>query len=165
MMLCMKQPSAVLVMLGALMLWGCDDGEPTVCDEVTCEVAGTVCSEDDGECHCGEVDGPVCGDDQLCDAEAAACLPAACEEVVCELEGTVCGDDGECHCGGDDGPVCGEYESCDAEGGECLPVMPEADCTAGTRWTAGTDAFREATEEWGARGGGRDAAEPGRYRR
>jgi hypothetical protein len=119
---------------------------------VTCGLAGTVCSDDDGECHCGDVDGPQCGEGQICDQEAATCLAEVCAEVVCLLEGTICGDDGECHCGDPGGPVCGEYESCDAGESACTPFLPDAICTDGTRWTPGTAVFREATEAWGLTG-------------
>lgn len=46
-----------------------------LCQDVTCLAEGTVCSPSDGLCHCGSVDGPVCGDEETCDA-SAVCLPA-----------------------------------------------------------------------------------------
>lgn len=129
---------------------GCDGG--SACEDVSCPLDGTVCSDDDGACHCGGEAGPVCGEGEVCDAEASLCLPEVCAEVTCEVDGTVCGEDGLCHCGGGDGPVCGEGEICNAEAGACEADLPDPVCTAGTRWTAGTEVFREATEDWGITG-------------
>ncbi len=39
--------------------------------------AGTVAG-DDGECHCGAADGPVCGEASYCDDSAASCVEPIC---------------------------------------------------------------------------------------
>jgi hypothetical protein len=36
---------------------------------------------DDGECHCGAAEGPVCGEGAYCDAANMACVEAVCGEV------------------------------------------------------------------------------------
>ena len=131
---------------------GCDDDTESLCTDVPCEVPGTLCSKDDGECHCGTADGPICGEEESCDVETASCYPGRCNDVVCDIEGTACEDDGECHCGGLEGPVCGEHEACDVEAAECTVEMPDPVCNDGTVWTAGTLAFQEATEAWGLSG-------------
>lgn len=78
-----------------------------------------------------------CGDDPLC------------ADVICG-DGSVCGaEDGLCHCG-EAGPVCGDEEVCGVSG--CEVPLPEAMCTAGTRFVSGTGTFREATDAWGLRG-------------
>jgi hypothetical protein len=48
-------------------------GEPE-CDE------GTVAGED-GECHCGSVEGPICADTAYCDDAAASCVDPVCGEL------------------------------------------------------------------------------------
>ena len=121
---------------------------PEVCADVVCSIEAP-CSGD-GECHCGGDDGPVCADDEVC--ESGICLLAACVDVTCEVEGTGCGSDGECHCSTADGPLCTEYETCVPDASRCDPVIPDPRCTSGTRWTAGTQAFREATDDWGLDG-------------
>ncbi|MEO0326838.1 MAG: VCBS repeat-containing protein, partial [Myxococcota bacterium] len=67
----------------------------------------------------------ACGTNASCDALSGACL--------CADTGTPC--DGACD-----------------TAGLCLPPLPEAVCTAGTRFTPGTSAFREATDAWGLSG-------------
>lgn len=142
----------ILCLLATLLFCSCDDDSESLCEDVPCEGDGLVCSEEDGECHCGGEDGPICGEEEVCDEVTGTCLPGRCADVTCELEGTVCAEDGECHCGDADGPVCGEYEVCDGETSTCSPALPDPVCNGGTRWTEGTRAFREATEDWGLEG-------------
>jgi enediyne biosynthesis protein E4 len=62
-----------------------------------------------------------------------------------------CSDDGSeakpVTCGGPEGPVCATGERCVEELRACT-ALPEPTCGAGTRWTAATHAFRDATSEW-----------------
>jgi hypothetical protein len=51
-----------------------ETGGPLECDE------GTVAGED-GECHCGSVDGPICADTAYCDDAAASCVEPVCGEL------------------------------------------------------------------------------------
>jgi hypothetical protein len=51
-----------------------ETGDPIECDEGT--IAG-----DDGACHCGDVDGPICADTAYCDDAAASCVEPVCGEL------------------------------------------------------------------------------------
>lgn len=76
----------------------------------------------------------------------AACESGPCAGVICG-SGELCGPtDGLCHCGTLEGPLCGETDTCLPD---TLTCWPAAVCGAGTRWAAGTSAFREATADWG----------------
>ncbi|MCC6877203.1 MAG: CRTAC1 family protein [Sandaracinaceae bacterium] len=76
---------------------------------------------------------------------------SACAGVTCGA-GAICAEaDGLCHCGAG-GPVCGSNETCASDSLSCVPLIPEPVCGAGTRWSAGTTAFREVTAEWGLTG-------------
>jgi len=75
-----------------------------------------------------------------------------CADVSCPIAGTVCDEaDGLCHCGVG-GEVCSEGLACDVAETSCYAPLPAAQCTDGTRWSAGTPAFREVTGEWGLSG-------------
>jgi hypothetical protein len=78
------------------------------------------------------------------------CGADPCALVSCG-EGAMCVQ-GECRCGSPDGAVCEERDRCDLARGECVGPLPEAACSAGTRWEPGAPAFREATAEWGLEG-------------
>ncbi len=80
----------------------------------------------------------------------AACSDP-CAAVTCGAGAMCSPDDGQCHCGSD-GLICAQGESCDLANAECVAPIPEAVCGPGTRWTAGTTAFREATSEWNLTG-------------
>ncbi|HJL16673.1 MAG TPA: CRTAC1 family protein [Sandaracinaceae bacterium LLY-WYZ-13_1] len=71
-----------LALAAALTASACDS-DP--CEDVTC-AEGATCSPDDGMCHCGALDGPVCGADEVCAAGSMACVPGI-PDAVCS-EGT-----------------------------------------------------------------------------
>lgn len=77
---------------------------------------------------------------------AMGCESGPCAGVTCGAGATCAPDDGLCHCGALDGPVCGETDTCLEEAAVC---RPDAVCGAGTSWSPGAPAFREATAEWG----------------
>ena len=71
----------------AMLFAGCgdstsDDGPEQPCANTTC-AEGSVCSDADGECHCGTEDGPVCLDGTGCDPlgpYCAAVLASRCTD-------------------------------------------------------------------------------------
>lgn len=58
------------------------------------------------------------------------------------------GGDGPQTCGGPQGPVCAEGERCVEELSACT-ALPEPVCSAGSRWSAGAQAFQDASASWG----------------
>jgi enediyne biosynthesis protein E4 len=85
-------------------------------------------------------------------ALAGGCESGPCAELACR-EGTRCVEIGEgaeataeCRCGSETGPACGLEDTCMADAQVCVPA---AVCGAGTRWTPGQPAFRDATADWG----------------
>lgn len=80
------------------------------------------------------------------------CNSDPCAATTCGA-GAMCSPaDGLCHCGSDEGPVCAATDACDAARVECVPPLPDPVCGDGTRWAAGTTAFRDATADWGLDG-------------
>mgnify|MGYP001795507314 CR=1 FL=1 len=71
-----------------------------------------------------------------------------CADIACGLNASCDAGSGACLCAGTDAPCDG---ACDSAG-LCLPPLPAAVCSDGTRFTAGTPVFREATEAWGLTG-------------
>ena len=51
-----------------------DDSPEPPCANVTCD-EGSACSEEDGECHCGAENGPICLDGTGCDPLGPYCTP------------------------------------------------------------------------------------------
>jgi len=68
---------ALLLIFFASLAFAC---ESDPCDRVTCG-AGETCAPADGLCHCGVDEagaaGPICGSEEMCQADLAACMPAA----------------------------------------------------------------------------------------
>ncbi len=74
-----------------------------------------------------------------------------CADVACGIAGTTCDEtDGLCHCGSA-GPICEGDQVCEPERLACEAPFPAAVCNDGSRFVAGTSAFREATDDWGLR--------------
>ena len=68
------------------------------CHQVECG-EGFVCDTRDGECKCGDVNGPTCKAGEICNAESSVCFSPKCEFSDCK-NGESCDPlDGECKCG------------------------------------------------------------------
>ncbi len=68
-----------------------------------------------------------------------------CANVTCE-RGMTCNEEtGQCACGD---AVCGEGLVCHTESGTCEVDAAEL-CAEGTQWAPGTQAFRDASSDWG----------------
>ena len=102
---------------------------------------GESCDADGRVCKCG---GEVCGPGRVCEASLGRCV-ADCAAVSCERGMSCDPSDGACRCGEES---CESGWRCNAQLARCEQDLPDR-CAAGTGWTAGTRAFREATEALG----------------
>ncbi len=69
-----------------------------------------------------------------------------CADVSCDVDGAACdAADGSCKCTG--GEICETDCECTAEG--VARRLPPERCATGSRWSAGSIAFRDATADWG----------------
>jgi hypothetical protein len=98
------------------------------CNDVACD-RGTTLDPYDCTCKCGGQGGPVCAQNETCQASTRTCyVPEQCGSVAC-APGTVCDHaDGKCKCAGVE---CQAGQSC-VEGACVSDICAGVHCTGGT---------------------------------